>query len=140
MELNKIFITDTSKDTRIWLEQIDNFGNDKHLSKLNNLDVNVWSLMDKRRDELSYYHGKKRAAVHIGDCYQQVITDLLTEVLTSHGIPKELISCTIDGANTIYLIDNNPSLTTERIEYIINSQKKDKVNCCYSNEIYVGQN
>ena len=144
MEINRLFITEVSEDATVWLEQIDNFGDDKHHESLNNLDVTVWALIDRKRDQLSYYHGKKRAAVNIGDCYQEAVTDLLTEVLISHGIPKDLIACNIDGSDTKYLIDGNASLTTERLDLLIktakplvSSVKVNNVQCIYSNDIYM---
>lgn len=145
MNIDKIFITDATNVTGTWVELIDQFGSDKHRSDLDNLDSTVWSLVEKKRDELSYYHGKKRAAVHLGNCYQQVITDLLTEVLVSIGISKDLICCVIDGKHSEYLLDGELLLETEQIELLMKPQEKievkDKnvVRAVYSNEIYMGK-
>ena len=145
MDIDKIFITDATNVTGTWIELIDQFGSDKHRSDLDNLDAIVCSMVERKRDKLSYYHGKKRAAVHLGNCYQQVITDLLTEVLVSIGITKDLIYCIIDGEHSEYFLEGELLLETEQIERLMKPQEnieakgKDVVRAIYSNEIYMGK-
>ena len=136
MELKKIFRIDICGDTRNWIELIDQFGSDKHRSALDDLDTTVWSLVERKRDELSYYHGKKRAAVHLGNCYQEAITKLLTEVLVSKGISDTLIHCVIDGVDTKYFVDGELLRETEQIERLIKLEDTGAVKAVYSNEIF----
>jgi hypothetical protein len=81
-------------------------GDAECLHDLDNLDVKAWSLAEKKRDELSYYHGKKRARVHLGNSYQELVIQLLIKTLVKKGINRRLVSYSVDGFNSKLMFNN----------------------------------
>lgn len=142
MHIDQIFIMETSDKTKVWIEIIKALANQEQFDQLNRLDSDVWSLVDRRRDEISYYHGKKRAGVHVGNCYQQVVVDLLKQVLISNGVSGDIIYLKVDGANSEFTVANKELVGVEQLHSIIADNKKISavyrdITPIYSNEIYV---